>query len=109
CATLAPDELDGAELMRVAIARTLAVEPQMLVIDEPTLGIEVPERDGVLRLLRDVADGGVAVLMSTGGLAAGLAGADRALSLEDGELRGESAHELAPVVELRRSGRRASA
>jgi putative ABC transport system ATP-binding protein len=109
CAMLAPDELDGAELMRVAIARTLALEPKMLVIDEPTLGIEAPERDGVLQLLRQVADGGVAVLMSTGGLAASLAGADRALSLEDGELHGESAPELAPVVELRRSGRRASA
>ena len=73
--------------MRVALARALALEPSLLVIDEPTRGVDLLERDAILALLRSLADEGIAVLISTGEATA-LAGADRALSLADGELRG---------------------
>jgi putative ABC transport system ATP-binding protein len=101
CAALRPNELDGAETVRVAIARTLANQPKLLVIDEPTLGVGLLARDGILVLLRSLADEGTAVLTSTGE-STGLSGADRALSLGGGELSGSLAPELAPVVTLRR-------
>ena len=41
-------ELDGAEAVRVALARALVLEPSLLVIDEPTVGVDVLERDGIL-------------------------------------------------------------
>jgi ABC-type multidrug transport system ATPase subunit len=94
-------ELDDAEAMRVAIARALALQPSLLVIDEPTRGVDLIERDGILSLLRSLADEGIAILMSAGE-ATGLAGADRALSLAHGKLRGSLRPELAPVVPLRR-------
>lgn len=94
-------ELNGAETVRIALARALALEPQLLVIDEPTEGVDLIERDGILALLRSLADDGLAVLMSTGD-AMGLAGADRALSLAEGELRGSLRPELAAVLPLRR-------
>ncbi len=100
CAALKPSELDGADTVRVAVARVLARQPKLLVIDEPTLGVDLLARDGILRLLRSLADDGVAVLMSVSE-ATGLAGADRALSLGDGQLRGSLAPELASVVPLR--------
>jgi putative ABC transport system ATP-binding protein len=101
CAALRPSELDSAEVTRVAIARALVHKPRMLVIDEPTIGVEIADRDGILSLLRSLADDGVAVLASAAETT-GLAGADRALSLAKGSLRGElSAPELAPVVHLR--------
>jgi ABC-type sugar transport system ATPase subunit len=71
------------------------------VIDEPTSSVELLERDPILSLLRSLADEGIAVLMSTGDATA-LSGSDRALSLSEGELRGETSPELAPVVALRR-------
>jgi ABC-type cobalamin/Fe3+-siderophores transport system ATPase subunit len=101
CATHRLEDLDGAEAMRVTIARALTLAPALLVIDEPTKGIDLIERDGILSLLRSLADEGIAILMSAGE-ATGLSGADRALSLADGELRGSLSPELASVVSLHR-------
>ncbi len=101
CAPRALHELDGAEQLRVALARALALEPSLLVIDDPVRGVDLLQRDSILSLLRSLADEGIAVLISTDEATA-LAGADRALSLSDGVLRGASAPELAEVLPLRR-------
>jgi ABC-type multidrug transport system ATPase subunit len=102
CAARGLRELGSGEAVRVVLARALALEPALLVIDEPAMGVDLLERDGVLALLRSLADEGVAVLMSAGE-STELAGADRALSLSGGELRGSlGPAELAPVVPLRR-------
>jgi ABC-type lipoprotein export system ATPase subunit len=103
CAELAPAELDGAEAVRVALARTLALQPRLVVVDEPVKGVDLLARDEILALLRSIADDGVAVLASTGD-SAGLSGADRALALGEGELHESPARELAPVLPLRRAG-----
>jgi putative ABC transport system ATP-binding protein len=102
CAARAPRELDRDESVRVALARTLALNPRLLVIDEPVKGVDLLQRDGILELLRSLADEGIAVLASTGE-STGLSGADRALALSDGDLRGSPSRELAPVLSLRRS------
>jgi ABC-type cobalamin/Fe3+-siderophores transport system ATPase subunit len=107
CATLELRELDCAEAVRVALARTLALEPRVLIVDEPTKGVDLLERDGILQLLRSLADEGIAVLTSAGDSTA-LAGADRALALSDGELRGSASAQLAPVVALRPPARRSA-
>ncbi len=103
CAELTPDELDPNETIRVALARALVTSPRLLLVDEPTLGVRLAERDAVLELLRSIAhDDGVAVLVTVDN-ATELAGSDRALSLNGGELRGETLQpEAAPVVQLRR-------
>ncbi|MHB8492039.1 MAG: ATP-binding cassette domain-containing protein [Solirubrobacteraceae bacterium] len=97
---LRPNALDGAEAIRVAIARALACGPSLLVMDDPTLGVDPGHRDEILLLLRSLADEGVAVLTNAD-RATGLAGANRALALGDGELRGATVPALAPVVHLR--------
>jgi ABC-type sugar transport system ATPase subunit len=102
CAQLQCHELDGAEIARVAIAGALATAPALLVIDEPTSGVDVLERDPLLALLRSIANEGTAVLMSTGD-AQGLSGVDRGLSIDHGELRGEPSRAHADVVPLRRA------
>jgi ABC-type ATPase involved in cell division len=100
CAQLLCHELDGAELARVAIASALATAPALLVIDEPTGGVDVLQRDPLLALLRSIANEGTAVLMSAGD-AQGLSGVDRALTIDNGELQAEPAQ--AQVVPLRRA------
>jgi ABC-type multidrug transport system ATPase subunit len=94
-------ELDSGETVRVTIACSLVLGPSLLVLDEPTAGVDLLERDRILALLRSLADQGVAVLISTGE-ATSLSGADRALSLVEGELHGCLSPELATVVPLRR-------
>lgn len=100
CARLRPYELDGAESVRVGIARALISSPTLLVVDEPTAPVGLLQSDPILRLLRTIANEGTAVLMSTGD-AMCLSGVDRAMSLDEGELRGELQPSQADVVPLR--------
>jgi ABC-type multidrug transport system ATPase subunit len=99
CAATRPGDLNGAEVVRVAIARALVFRPKVLVVDEPTIGVDLVDRDTILLLLRSLANDGVAVLISTGEGTC-LSGADRALALGDGELRGSLVPELASVTQL---------
>ncbi|MBA3809289.1 MAG: ATP-binding cassette domain-containing protein [Solirubrobacterales bacterium] len=100
CAARRPAELDPAESIRVAIARTIVLRPRVLLIDEPTIGVDLLVRDSLLALLLSLAKDGIAIVTTTGDSTC-LSGA-RALTLSEGELRGTPAPELAPVVPLRR-------
>ncbi|MDW5597495.1 ATP-binding cassette domain-containing protein [Conexibacter stalactiti] len=100
CAHVRVGELDATESVRVGIAQALLVQPRLIAIDEPTATVPLIERDGILALLRAIADSGVAVLM-TAGEAIGLAGVDRALTISAGRLRTNVAAERATVVPLR--------
>jgi ABC-type ATPase involved in cell division len=100
CASMLPDELDWSERVRVAIARGLAPEPSLLVVDDPTAQAAVLQSDPLLRLLRSLAsDSGPAVLMSTDD-AMCVSGADRVMLLDEGQLRPEIDTEPAEVVPL---------
>jgi ABC-type multidrug transport system ATPase subunit len=90
CVLRAPAELNHAETIRVALARALTSRPRLLLIDEPVNGVSVPEVAPVLQLVRSIADqDGIAMLMTVGH-ASELSGVDRALILDEGELRGET-------------------
>jgi ABC-type lipoprotein export system ATPase subunit len=108
CAAMRLAELDRAETVRVALARALALEPRLILIDEPIEGVDLLVRDDILVMLRTLAEEGVAVLASTSE-PTGLTGADRTLALSEGELRGPPSPELAPVLPLRRTAARAGA
>ncbi|MCL2768617.1 MAG: ATP-binding cassette domain-containing protein [Solirubrobacterales bacterium] len=98
-AELRPYELDSAEAIKASIARALVREPALLLIDEPTSGVELLQRTAIFALLRSLAAEGTAVLASVGD-STGLYGADRVLALSGGDLRGHVTPELAPVLEL---------
>jgi ABC-type sugar transport system ATPase subunit len=100
CAGRRPDELDAAENVRVAIARAIVLEPRVLLIDEPTIGVDLLARDSLLELLVSLTEDGTGVLTTTGESTC-LSGT-RALTLSEGELHGARPRELAPVVPLRR-------
>jgi putative ABC transport system ATP-binding protein len=102
CAQMREHQLSSDEAVRVALARALALEPRLLVIDEPTRGVDLHERDGILAVLRVLANEGTAVLASTG-VSTGLAEADLGLTLGEGELFAVHAP-LAPVIGITRAG-----
>ena len=98
CAHLDPRDLRVDELVRAGIARAHVTAPRLLLLDEPTSGVDAREREGIVDLLRGLADSGTAVLTTVG---EPLAGPDRMLTLERGQLRGDAAPDPEGVVAMR--------
>ena len=84
------NELSGGELRRMAIARALILDPQIIIADEPTGDLDDQTTERVLQLLRSRADAGAAVIMVTHERAA-LDYADRVYRMEKGVLTEEKA------------------
>jgi glutamine transport system ATP-binding protein len=60
-----PSELSGGQQQRVAIARALAVKPKMMLLDEPTSALDPELRHEVLRVMQDLAEEGMTMVIVT--------------------------------------------
>jgi rhamnose transport system ATP-binding protein len=81
--------LSGGNQQKVVLAKWLATEPKVLIVDEPTRGIDVGTKAEVHRLLSELAGRGVAVLMISSELPEVLGMADRVLVMHEGRITGE--------------------
>ena len=77
------------------LGKWLATEPKVLIVDEPTRGIDVGTKAEVHRLLSELAGEGVAVLMISSELPEVLGMADRVLVMYEGRLTAELSREEA--------------
>jgi monosaccharide-transporting ATPase len=77
-------ELSGGNQQKVLLARWLCTNPELLIIDEPTRGIDIGAKTEILRLLRSLADQGLSVLMVSSEIEELIAVADHATVLSDG-------------------------
>ena len=85
-----PDQLSGGEAQRVAIARALAVEPPLLLMDEPTASLDAARRGELAATLRELARGGRTVVVATHDGEFVRACAHRVVTIENGRSRIES-------------------
>jgi branched-chain amino acid transport system ATP-binding protein len=82
--------LSGGEQKQLEIARALLLRPQVMLIDEPSIGLSPIVSRTVFRLLRGLADGGTTVLMVEQNVRSALVVADRVLLLQGGRLQLDS-------------------
>ncbi|MCG8688283.1 MAG: ABC transporter ATP-binding protein, partial [Desulfobacterales bacterium] len=83
------DRLSGGELQKVAIARALVQEADLMLMDEPTASLDMKNQADILRMVRDVARShDMAVVMTMHDLNSALRYADAYICLKDGKIEG---------------------
>ena len=81
--------LSGGNQQRVVLAKWLATNPKVLILDSPTVGVDVGARAGIFKIIRDLADRGMAILLISDEVAEVLLNSDRVLHMAEGLIRSE--------------------
>jgi ABC-type sugar transport system ATPase subunit len=82
-------KLSGGNQQKVVLARWLARRPKVLILDEPTRGIDVGAKAEIYDIIADLAEAGVAILVISSELPEVLGLADRVVVMQDGRVTGE--------------------
>ncbi len=100
----APDNpistLSGGNQQKVVLAKWLATEPKLIILDSPTVGVDVGARAGIFRIVRDLADQGLAILLISDEVTEVLYNSDRVLHMAHGRLVGSYDPRTTSVQEL---------
>src|SRR5215469_6294636 len=88
-----PSQLSGGQQQRAAIARALAMQPEVMLFDEPTSALDPELRGEVLRVMRDLTEDGMTMLVVTHEMNFARAMADRVLFFDDGLIAEEGTPE----------------
>ena len=92
--------LSGGNQQKVIVAKWLMVNPKILIVDEPTRGIDVGSKEEIYAILKNLASEGTAILMISSELPEALALSDRIIVMWNGKMTGElSCRDLEPVTE----------
>ena len=88
---VSPDVLSGGNQQKVVAAKWLALRPRVLLLDEPTKGVDVAAKYDIHGIVREIAASGAACLLVSSDLPEVLALADRILVMREGRMCGEIA------------------
>lgn len=93
--TPGPDQqtqyLSGGNQQKVVLSKWLCLKPMVLILDEPTRGVDVLAKEEIYRLMEEMTREGIAVLMISSEMQEVLAVADRVLVMHEGGIAGELA------------------
>ena len=78
--------LSGGNQQRVVLAKWLATEPKVLILDCPTVGVDVGARAGIFRIVRELAEKGLAILLVSDEVPEVYMNADRVLHMAGGRI-----------------------
>lgn len=93
-------ELSGGNQQKIVLAKWLLVQPEILIVDEPTHGVDVGAKAEIYRLLRELAARGTAILLISSELPEVLILNDRVLVMYQGQLMGELTREEASEPQI---------
>jgi ribose transport system ATP-binding protein len=80
--------LSGGNQQKVALAKSLMVEPQVIILDEPTRGVDVGAKQEIFQLINKLTERGVAVLMISSEIEEILGMSDRVMVMHEGRITG---------------------
>lgn len=80
--------LSGGNQQKVVLGKWLAMTPKVMILDEPTRGIDVGAKAEIYRLMRELADGGAVILMISSDMEEVLNVSDRIAVMHEGEIAG---------------------
>jgi ABC-type sugar transport system ATPase subunit len=83
------NNLSGGNQQKVSVAKALATEPRILILDEPTRGVDVGAKSEIHRIISNLAREGKAIIMISSDLPEILGMSDRVLVMKGGKKRGE--------------------
>jgi ribose transport system ATP-binding protein len=92
--------LSGGNQQKVILAKWININPSLLILDEPTRGIDVGAKSEVYVLIRRLADQGTAIIMISSELPEIIGMSDRILVMHDGQVMGELSPEKATEEEI---------
>ncbi|MDR0123804.1 sugar ABC transporter ATP-binding protein [Bacillus zhangzhouensis] len=81
--------LSGGNQQKVVIAKWIGIQPKVLILDEPTRGVDVGAKREIYQLMNELTDRGVAILMVSSELPEVLGMSDRVLVIHEGTISGE--------------------
>ncbi|WP_375495560.1 sugar ABC transporter ATP-binding protein [uncultured Nostoc sp.] len=82
-------DLSGGNQQKLLLARWLAIKPRVLMLDEPTRGVDIGAKSEIYRIMSELAAQGVAILMVSSELSEIVGMSDRVLVMREGQLVGE--------------------
>lgn len=88
-AQLAAKSLSGGNQQKVVLAKWLGTEPDILILDEPTRGVDIGAKKEIYTIINQLAEAGVAILMISSELPEVIGMADRVLVMHEGRITGE--------------------
>lgn len=87
--------LSGGNQQKVVLGKWLLTKPKILILDEPTRGIDIGAKAEIYKMMQELADGGIAIIMISSELPEILGVSDRVLVMKNGEITGEIQSEVA--------------
>lgn len=81
--------LSGGNQQRVVLAKWLATKPKLLILDSPTVGVDIHAKDGIYAIVRKLAASGIAIIMISDEIPEIYYHSDRVLVMRAGRLNGE--------------------
>ena len=82
-------DLSGGNQQKLLLARWLAIKPRVLMLDEPTRGVDIGAKSEIYRIMSELAAQGIAILMVSSELPEIVGMSDRVLVMREGQLVGE--------------------
>lgn len=87
------DSLSGGNQQKVALAKWLAIDMKLIILDEPTRGVDVGAKTEIYRIINELAERGIGVIIISSEMEELIGTCDRVIVMREGRITGEVAKE----------------